>query len=99
MGNAAQKAGNRDVDEPPVPIPELIRQSSKSKEEECSICLELQRKGILCATEEHFICEDCFAPYVTSIVEVFLVVVVEIQFVLYYGLLHPLDNPISFILC
>jgi hypothetical protein len=56
--------------EVPELVPELVRQSSKAKEEDCTICyLEPQTKGILCATKEHFICQNCFAPYVSNIVE------------------------------
>jgi len=66
MGNAAS---NKVPGPAPLEIPDLIRQSSKSRLEDCSICLEPHRKGILCSTKEHFICQDCFAPYVSSVVE------------------------------
>ena len=46
----------------------LVRRSNASPKEKCILCLDKARKGILCSTEEHFICSTCFSPYVESIV-------------------------------
>lgn len=51
------------------PIPELVRQSSASTEEDCIVCLEKSRKGIICSSEKHFVCASCFSPYVKSVIE------------------------------
>jgi hypothetical protein len=52
-----------------LPIPDLVRQSSGSKEEECIICFDKARKGIMCSSQDHFVCASCFSPYVQSVIE------------------------------
>jgi hypothetical protein len=54
----------------------LVRQtSSMERKLKCCICLEQQAKGIEClghrdvetGEERHFLCTDCFSPYVCSL--------------------------------
>jgi hypothetical protein len=46
--------------------PQLMRMRSDGKLESCSICLDSKSKGLSCEAN-HFICVDCFSPYVESI--------------------------------